>query len=96
MGWYSSCPSEPKGGDDERDPLDPCGAGIKLVSAPAVVLEKEDDDSTSATFAFRTGFARGLEVNHVPLAPTIYVDLVDAEEGLRVHLVYGVTIEIPF
>jgi hypothetical protein len=36
------------------------------------------------------------EVHHVPLTPTMYVDLVDSDDGVAVHLVYGLTIEIPF
>lgn len=72
------------------------GAVVKLVLAPAIIVEKEEDDSRSAVFAVRTGIGRTFMVNHVPLTPTLYVDWVDSEDGLQVHLVYGLTIDIPF
>jgi hypothetical protein len=72
------------------------GARVKLVFAPGVVVGKEADGSRSSSFAFRTGVGRELEVHHVPLTPTIYFDFVNAEEGVDIHLVYGLTIGIPF
>lgn len=71
------------------------GADLKLIFAPGVVVEK-DGGSKKPVFAFRTGLGRMFEVNHVPLTPTLYLDLVDADDGVDVHLVYGLTIEIPF
>ena len=84
------------------------GGNIKLVFAPAVVLTKvededsSDDDSKSesfsreAVFAFRTGIGYMFEVSHVPLTPMIYFDIVQSDDGVDAHLVYGLTIDIPF
>ena len=71
------------------------GANIKLVFAPAVVIEKEDD-STSGVFAFRTGIGYMFEVSHVPLTPIAYFDIVDSEDGVDAHFVIGLTVDIPF
>ncbi len=85
------------------------GGNIKLVFAPAVIIEKVEEDassedgsdsdngsSSSAVFAFRTGIGYTFEVSHVPLTPIIYFDLVQSDDGVDAHLVYGLTISIPF
>lgn len=88
------------------------GGNIKLVFAPGVVLtkvEEEDSDEDSsdddgdsesfsreALFAFRTGIGYMFEVSHVPLTPMIYFDIVQSDDGVDAHLVYGLTIDIPF
>jgi hypothetical protein len=73
-------------------------------------VEKSDDDETSdedgdsggssreTLFFFRTGTGIGyeLEVSNVPLTPTFYFDIVDSEDGVDVHLVYGIAISIRF
>lgn len=76
--------------------------------APGVIVEKSDDDETSdedgdsggslreTLFFFRTGIGYELEVSNVPLTPTFYFDIVDSEDGVDVHLVYGIAISILF
>ena len=84
------------------------GGGFKLLFAPGVIVEKSDDDETSdedgdsggssreTLFFFRTGIGYELEVSNVPLTPTFYFDIVDSEDGVDVHLVYGIAISILF
>ena len=84
------------------------GGAIKLIFAPTVILEPVDDDDSSAgdsdagsfsretSFAFRTGIGYMFEVSNVPLVPTLYFDVVDSDDGVDAHLVFGLTIDIPF
>lgn len=76
------------------------GGGVKLVLAPGVIFEKtlEEEGSTEreTLFVFRTGFGYKFEVSGVPLVPTINFDIVESEDGVDLHLVYGVSVEIPF
>ena len=42
------------------------------------------------------GIGYEFEVSNVPLTPTFYFDTVDSEDGVDVHLVYGMAISISF
>ena len=76
------------------------GGGFKLVLADGIILERTDEEdgssSREAEFVFRTGFGYELEVSGVPLVPTINFDIVNTEDGVDLHLVYGLSVEIPF
>ena len=76
------------------------GGNVKLVFAPGVILERTDEEDGSSSretlFVFRTGFGYELEVSGVPLVPTINFDIVDSDDGVELHLVYGLSVEIPF
>ena len=51
--------------------------------------------STETSFAFRTGIGYMFEVSNVPLVPILCFDIVDSDDGVDAHLVFGLTIDIP-
>ncbi len=82
------------------------GEAFKLVAAPGLVLEKEQElessseqhSSRQSRFVVRIGAGYGFEVSDdVELIPILYLDLIDGkEDSVDVHLVYGVTIDLKF
>ena len=82
------------------------GEALKLVAAPGLVLEQEQELESSSEehssrqfrFVVRIGAGYGFEVSdNVELIPILYLDLIDGKEGsVDVHLVYGVTIDLNF
>ena len=82
------------------------GEAFKLVAAPGLILEKEQElessseehSSRESRFVVRIGAGYGFEVSdNVELVPILYLDLIEGKENsVEVHLVYGVTVDLKF
>ncbi len=80
------------------------GEALKLVAAPGLILEQEQESSSEehssrqTRFVVRIGAGYGFEVSdNVELVPILYLDLIEGkEDSVEVHLVYGVTVDLKF